>query len=240
MKLFKILLIAFLCILCLSSYDSNPVGIWMIGDSTMAPKKKEAFPELGWGVALSDFVTNKATVHNHAVNGRSTLSFINSNSWKNVCDSLQPGDYVIIQFGHNDQKPKPDRHTEPFGSFKDNLKKFITETRSHKAIPVLCSSIVRRHFDGRGNLIDTHGDYITAVQQVANETKTAYVDMEKLTRKLVVNMGPEVSKSIFNFTDKKQDSTHLNVNGAKVVAKLFVDDAINRKLPIAKFLDAKK
>ena len=240
MKLFKTLFILVLAVIVLQSFKKDHVNIWMIGDSTMAPKKKEAFPELGWGVALSNFIKSDVTIHNHAVNGRSTLSFINENGWKNVCDSIQPGDYVIIQFGHNDQKPKPDRHTEPFGSFKDNLKKFIAEARSHKANPVLCSSIVRRHFNGKGNLTDTHKDYITATKQVATETATDYVDMEKLTRKLVLDMGPQGSKTIYNFTDKKQDSTHLNVEGANVVAKLFVDDAQKRKLPIAKYFKTKK
>ncbi|MXN90854.1 carbohydrate esterase [Flavobacterium sp. Sd200] len=209
-------------------------GIWMIGDSTMAPKSKNAFPELGWGEGLRKLVNDKATVHNHAVNGRSTLSFINENRWKAVCDSIKPGDYVIIQFGHNDQKPNPDRHTEPFTSYKDNLKKFITETREHKGTPILCSSIVRRHFDGKGNLIDSHGDYIKAAKEVATETKTMYVDMESLTRNLVGGMGPKESKSLFLFTDKKQDSTHLNVQGAERVAKLFVDDCKKVKAPIAK------
>jgi len=240
MKLFKTILVAILGLSLLLSFKKDHVNIWMVGDSTMAPKKKEAFPELGWGVALSNFLNSNATVHNHAVNGRSTLSFINENGWKNVTDSIQPGDYVIIQFGHNDEKTKADRHTEPFGSFKDNLKKFIADTRSHKATPVLCSSIVRRHFDSKGNLIDTHKDYIIAAQQVAKETGTDYVDMENLTRKLVLGMGPKDSKSIFNFTDKKQDSTHLNVKGANVVAKLFVDDAKKNKISIAKYFIDKK
>lgn len=228
---------AIVLLVCAATFmpaTQDKVNIWMIGDSTMAPKSKEAYPELGWGEGLRNFINDKATVHNHAVNGRSTLSFINEGRWKNVTDSIQPGDYIIIQFGHNDQKTKPDRHTEPFGSYKDNLKKFITEARQHKATPVLCSSIVRRHFDGKGNLKDTHGDYIKAAKEVAKETKTMYVDMEKLTRKLVTGMGPKDSKSIFLFTEKKQDSTHLNIQGADKVANLFVIDCKKEKAPIAK------
>lgn len=227
-------IILLVCTMSLLPGKPDKVNIWMIGDSTMAPKSKEAYPELGWGEGLRNFINDKATIHNHAVNGRSTLSFINENRWKIVCDSIQPGDYVIIQFGHNDQKPKEDRHTEPFGSYKDNLKKFIAETREHKATPILCSSIVRRHFDNKGSLIDTHGDYIKAAKQVAQETKTMYVDMENLTRNLVAGMGPKESESLFLFTDKKQDSTHLNVQGAERVAKLFADDCKKAKAPIAK------
>jgi len=216
-----------------SSKRVEKVNIWLIGDSTMAPKSAKAYPELGWGEGLADYVTNQAKVHNLAVNGRSSLSFINEGRWQAVYDSLQKGDYVIIQFGHNDEKTDAARHTEPFGSFKQNSQKFIDEARKKGAIPIVCSSIVRRHFDAAGNLKDTHGDYITGAAQIARETNTAYVNMEALTRKLVSGMGPEKSKDIFLFTDSKQDSTHLNVAGAGIVAGLFVEEAKAQRLPIA-------
>lgn len=232
MNFIKVVLLL-VCTFTISPVKKDKVNIWMIGDSTMAPKSKASYPELGWGEGLRNYVNDNAIVHNHAVNGRSSLSFINEGRWKKVTDSIQPGDFVIIQFGHNDQKPKADRHTEPFGSYKDNLKKFIAETREHKATPIVCSSIVRRHFDGKGNLKDTHGDYIKAAQEVAAETKTLYIDMEKLTRKLVAGMGPDKSKSLFLFTEKKQDSTHLNIQGAAKVANLFVIDCKEKKAPIS-------
>ncbi|MEQ9376919.1 MAG: rhamnogalacturonan acetylesterase [Imperialibacter sp.] len=206
----------------------------LIGDSTMAPKSVKAYPELGWGEGLADFVTKKTKVHNHAVNGRSSLSFINEGRWQSVFDSLQKGDYVIIQFGHNDEKTDTARHTEPFGSYQDNIRKFIEEARKKGAIPIVCSSIVRRHFDAEGNLKDTHGDYIVAAEQIARETKTPYVNMEALTRQLVSGLGPEKSKDIFLFTDTKQDSTHLNVTGADIVAGLFVENAKGQGLSIAR------
>lgn len=215
---------------------ADPIHVWMVGDSTMAAKKVERYPESGWGVALSDFVAENAKVHNHAASGRSTLSFITEERWKKVCDSLQKGDYVIIQFGHNDEKADAKLYTEPFGSFKTNIKKFIDETRAKGAVPVVCSSIVRRYFDASGNLIDTHGDYIKAAKEIAAETKTAYVDMEALTRKMVSGMGPSKSKEIYNFYGKRKDSTHLNVKGAKAVADLFVKEVKREKLPLASLL----
>jgi lysophospholipase L1-like esterase len=226
--------ILLLCCLHFSLKRAEKVNIWMIGDSTMAPKAAQVYPELGWGEGLSEYVTKKARVHNHAVNGRSSLSFINEGRWQAVYDSLKKGDYVIIQFGHNDEKPDTARHTEPFGSFKNNIRKFIDETRRKGAIPIVCSSIVRRHFDAEGNLKDTHGDYITGAAQIARETNTAYVNMEALTRKLVSGMGPEKSKDIFLFTDTKQDSTHLNVTGADIVAGLFVENTKAQGLSIAR------
>ena len=238
MKLPKLLLSLFACLIVCSAFvtQKNIITIWMVGDSTMAKKKAERFPESGWGEGLAEFVTKDAIVKNRAASGRSTLSFITEGRWKNVADSLQPGDYVIMQFGHNDEKPAEKLHTDAFGSFKENLKKFIAETREHKATPIVCSSIVRRHFDATGNLKDTHGDYITAAKQVAEETKTLYIDMEALTRKYVTNLGPEKSKALYTFTDKVKDSTHLSIEGSRGVAKLFVDEAKSKKAPIAKIL----
>lgn len=233
----KIRLTTLLIIIVLASFafiTPPKTNIWLIGDSTMAAKKPERKPESGWGVSLANFVNDKAVVHNHAASGRSTLSFIKEGRWENVLDSLQKGDYVVIQFGHNDEKTDAKLHTEPFGTFKTNLQKFITESRQKGATPIICSSIVRRHFDGKGNLQDSHGDYITAAKEIANETKTPYINMEASTRKMVSEMGPIKSKEIYNFTSHKQDSTHVNVKGAEMIAKLFVDEVKTKSLPIAK------
>jgi lysophospholipase L1-like esterase len=236
MKKTKNLIVLFIIALFSFSFiKPAKTNIWLIGDSTMAAKKPERKPESGWGVSLADFVNDKAIIHNHAASGRSTLSFINEGRWNTVYDSIQKGDYVVIQFGHNDEKNEEKLHTEPFGTFKTNLRKFIEESRKKGANPIICSSIVRRHFDGKGNLIDTHGDYITAAKEIATETKTPYVDMERLTKKLVAEMGPDKSKEIYNFTNKKQDSTHVNFKGADLIADLFVKEAKKELLPIAKF-----
>lgn len=231
-KVITLLVLSLAVAVFFSFKSSDKVNIWMIGDSTMAIKKIERHPESGWGVALSDYVTQKAVVHNHAASGRSTLSFITEGRWKSVSDSLQKGDYVIIQFGHNDEKTEPKLHTEPFGAFKKNLKKFIDETREKGAVPIVCSSIVRRQFDKTQKLIDSHGDYIKATKEIALETNATYIDMEAATRKMVSDMGPDKSREIYNFIGKKQDSTHLNVKGAKVVASLFVEQVKLQKLPL--------
>lgn len=238
----RIVLVAvmFLTVVLTAFKNENPVGIWMVGDSTMAAKKAERYPESGWGVALADFVNEKAKVHNHAASGRSTLSFIKEGRWKKVCDSLQKGDYVIIQFGHNDEKTDEKLHTEPFGSFTTNMKLFIEESKAKGATPIVCSSIVRRNFDDFGKLMDSHGDYIKAAKEVAKETKTAYIDMESLTRKMVTEMGPDKSKEIYNFIGKRKDSTHLNVKGANAVAELFVKEVKREKLSLAVLFDYEK
>lgn len=121
--------------------------IFMIGDSTMANKKLAGDnPERGWGQMLPGFLSEEIPVDNHAVNGRSSKSFIDEGRWDAVVGKIQPGDYVFIQFGHNDEKPQAERHTDPGTTFDDNLRKFVTETRAKGGIPVLFNSIVRRNF----------------------------------------------------------------------------------------------
>ncbi|SFE84966.1 rhamnogalacturonan acetylesterase [Thermophagus xiamenensis] len=240
MKLFTSVLLLTLVFLMFSCNQDSTIDIWMIGDSTMAAKSSNRHPESGWGVGLADYVTPRARIHNHAANGRSTLSFINEGRWQAVLDSLSKGDYVIIQFGHNDQKPDKKRHTEPFGTFQENIKRFIDESRDKGAYPIVCSSIVRRHFDEEGRLKDTHGDYIIAARDIAGKNNVPYIDMESLTRQLVSELGPENSKAIYTFTETRSDSTHLSVYGAKIVAGLFVKEVKKAGLPLAEyFVDQK-
>lgn len=231
------LFVVFLALFLVSfSSEDKKISIWMIGDSTMAYKKPERNPESGWGVELKEFVLENAVVHNHAASGRSTKSFIAEGRWKAVLDSIQPGDFVIIQFGHNDEKPDSLLHTDANTTYKHFLRKFIEEARAKEACPIVCSSIVRRHFDGNGKLLNTHGNYINSAREVSIETKTPYVDMEALTRKLVTKLGPEKSKSLFTLKRSGLDSTHLCHLGAHRVAALFVKEAKKQKLEIAKYL----
>jgi lysophospholipase L1-like esterase len=237
--------LALIIILILSFKGHDKMNIWMIGDSTMANKKASVAPETGWGMVLQDYINEEAKVQNRAINGRSSKSFLSEGKWKTVYDSLQKGDYVIIQFGHNDEKPDSVRHTDPFTSYKQILKLYIDQTRSKRAFPIVCSPIVRRHFDAAGNLKDTHGDYVKAAREIAEETNTPFIDMEAKTRKLVAELGREKSKSLFLFCkpgeyitrpNGVQDSTHLNNYGAHQVAGLFVDSIKELKLSLVRFL----
>ena len=234
-SLFQIIIVVFLTIFFLSfATPVKKVTIWMIGDSTMASKKPERKPESGWGVEFAQFVKNGVVVINKAASGRSTKSFIAEKRWKAVLDSIQPGDFVIIQFGHNDQRKDSLVYADANTTYKELLKKYIKETREKGGKPVICTPVVRRHFDGNGNLLDTHGDYLKVVRTVARETKTPLVDMEALTRKLVTDLGTEKSKDLFTMRKNGLDSTHLCHAGAREVALLFVNDAKKQKLSIAK------
>ncbi|MCD8042156.1 MAG: pectinesterase family protein [Tannerellaceae bacterium] len=219
----------------LSSFTAErPLTIFMIGDSTMADKPLDGGnPERGWGHVLPGFFTGNVTVKNHAKNGRSSKSFIDEGLWDVVINHIAPGDYLFIQFGHNDSKPDAERNTLPYTSYKKNLSRFIREAKEKKAIPVLFTPIVRRHFDENSLLVDTHGDYMNAVRQVAAETGTLLIDLNKSSHELIEKLGPETSKELFVWIPKstlaccpdgKQDDTHLNIQGARSIASLAVKE----------------
>jgi lysophospholipase L1-like esterase len=217
----------------------------MIGDSTMANKQPDKAPETGWGMVMNEFVKANVIVHNHSVNGCSSKSFLDEGRWTAIYDSIQPGDYVIIQFGHNDEKMVEKLHTIPSTTYKQLLKRYIDDAHAKGANPIICSSIVRRHFDGKGNLKENLGEYINAACQIAQETNTPYIDMGDRTRRLVTKLGSEKSKSLYLFCnpgqypnrkDGVQDSTHLNGFGARQFAGLFVKEVKKQKLPLHKLL----
>ncbi len=220
------------------------ITVYTIGDSTMANKKAEVYPETGWGQVFQNYFDQKVKVSNHAVNGRSSKSFIDEGRWKTVCDSLKRGDYVFIQFGHNDEKAdKPAVYTDPKTSYRQNLEKYILETRKKGATPVLLTPIVRRKFDESGKLIETHGAYPDAVREVAVHLNVPMIDMHLLTRALISSMGDEPSKKIYlwtkpdpKFPEGRKDDTHLSVEGAKTFAGLVAAEMAKMKIPLAQHL----
>ena len=219
--------------------------VFMIGDSTMANKPLD-LPERGWGMALGAFLVNPAMVQNHAMNGRSTKSFIDEGRWAKVTGELQPGDFVIIQFAHNDEKKEdPKRYADPAGGFRDNLRRFIAETRAKGATPILATPVCRRKFDAAGKLVDTHGAYPDAVRAVAREEKVALLDLTAATAKWLAAAGDEPSKPFFmwiapgthpKIPDGRKDDTHFTEAGAREVAALAVAQIRAQKLPLAKWV----
>lgn len=255
------LLCMMLAVLFLSAFRSDRViTVYMIGDSTMANKSLDAGnQERGWGHVLGGYFTEDVRVENHAVNGRSSKSFFDEGRWDAVVNKIRPGDYVFIQFGHNDEKADPKRHTDPGTTFDENLRKFVRETRAKGGIPVLFNSIVRRNFGANpqavaaddvrseqsddivegDTLVDTHGKYLDSPRNVAREMGVTFIDLNKATKELVESMGVEGSKELFMWIPKgvspacpkgRQDNTHLNVYGARKVAKLAAQ-AIEKQIP---------
>lgn len=209
------------------------ITVFTIGDSTMANKKAEIAPEKGWCQAFPAFVDPAVEIRNRAVNGRSSKSFRTEGRWRAILDSLKEGDYVFIQFGHNDQKIQDStRYTEPFTTYRRNLERFVSETRQKGAIPILFTSIVRRKFVN-GFLTDTHGTYPEVVRQVAAERNVPLIDLQLLSAGAVTALGEEASRNIYlwtppteKFPEGRKDDTHLNAEGAVLIAKLAAQQLV--------------
>lgn len=223
------------------------VTFFMIGDSTMANKPLvPAQPERGWGQLLPLYFKEEVHIENLAVNGRSSKSFRDEGRWQPVMEHLRPGDVVIIQFGHNDEKKAdPKRFTEPFGSFKENLARYVRETREKQGLPILATPVVRRAFTNQTELRDTHGDYVLAVRQVAVEEKVALLDLERRSRELVQKLGPELAKKLYLWIDAgefasipegKKDDTHFNAYGASRICDLAVEELATAAPELARWL----
>ena len=216
------------------SFSANrKVNIWMIGDSTMAEKNPNS-TERGWGMLFPKFVDlEKVNVKNYGKDGRSTKSFIAEGWWTKVLDSLQTGDFVIIQFGHNDEKTNTYLHTDPATTFRDNLKRFVTEIRAKGAIPILLTPIVRRSFDANVNLVDSHGDYPQATRETADQLVVPLIDMELQTRLLESISGWNGTHNIHQFEPPVEiDNTHLCNFGAYVIARMVAEGIRKQNIPI--------
>src|SRR5215203_5446206 len=150
------------------SLPEKKTKVWLIGDSTMSNKEVKAYPETGWGMPFTHFFDSTIIVDNRARNGRSTKTFIDEGLWQPVADNLSEGDYVFIQFGHNDEvKTKATYTTEE--EFTKNLAQYINDTRSKGAIPVLLTPVARRKFDSAGHVQGTHDVYSNLVREVAKK-----------------------------------------------------------------------
>ena len=254
------------CLVFMSATKDKATTIFVIGDSTAAKKDTTGGKvERGWAMMLQEcFDADYIVVDNHAVNGRSSKSFINEGRWDKVLSLIKPGDYVIIQFGHNDEKPQAERHTDPGSTFDYNLSKYVRETREKGGIPVLMNCVVRRNFaktapkndddeklrnttfaDGAqivesDSLVDTHGLYRVAPRDVAQRMNCYFVDANQITHDLEQGLGMEASKKLHMWflpgeepsePKGKQDNTHYNIYGARVVAHLLAD-ALCDEIPL--------
>jgi len=234
----------FCCLVILMSFRFPPkkIKVYLIGDSTISIKQKSAYPETGWGMPFANFFDDDVEVDNRAQNGRSTKSFLAEKRWKPVVDSLKEGDYVFIQFGHNDEgKEKVGRYTT-IDEFKTNLIKYVKETKSKKANPVLITPVSRRSFDDAGKARETHPGYMEAVKEVAKAQNVPLIDLDQQSMELYEKFGVESSKLLFvqlapgvhpNYPDGRADNTHFNELGAREIAQLVLREIRNLRLPLA-------
>ncbi len=222
-----------------------PPTVFLIGDSTMSDKPLEDNPERGWGQMIPQFFQPGMTIRNYAVNGRSTKSFINEHRWDSVLAQLKSGDWVLIQFGHNDSKQSDStRYAAPQGAYKTNLERFVKEARAKGANPVLITPVARRKFTA-GKLEDTHGEYPVVVRAVAKAMKVPLVDLQQSSSELLTAAGESASAKLFKSTPAGhykslpkgvEDNTHFNGYGATKMAALVAAALNNQHIPLADYL----
>ena len=217
---------------------SSFTTIHLMGDSTMAEKDlPKAGQERGWGMMFPNFLDKDVQVINYAQNGRSTKSFIALGLWDKVYNAVQPGDYVFIEFGHNDAKADdPARYAPAYGAYQDNLRTFVKGVREKGGTPVLLSPIARRWFKEGKLDRNCHTDYPAAMEAVAKEMGVTFIDMTTPTLDWLEELGDDASKAYFMISTGKNDNTHLVPCGARKVTEI-VCDKIKEQLPeIAKHL----
>ncbi|GKQ38294.1 rhamnogalacturonan acetylesterase [Streptomyces sp. A012304] len=209
----------------------RPRTLHIAGDSTAAQKYADAAPETGWGMALPFFLAKDRIVANHAVNGRSSKSFVDEGRLDAVLAVIRPGDFLLIQFAHNDEKTTdPTRYTEPWTTYQDYLRLYIDGARARGARPVLLTAVERRRFDAEGDALPTHGEYPAAMRALAEEEGVALLDLQALSLALWQRLGVEESKKYFNWTATEQDNTHFNPPGAIAVARLVAGELLHRRV----------
>lgn len=207
-----------------------------IGDSIMAFYDSSEYPQTGWIQMLDRYMIDpkKVIIHDYALKGRSTKSFIDEGQYKLALDDVKKGDYVFISFGHNDEKEfDPSRYCPAYGSYQENLAMFYKDIVAKGATPVFFSSVERMLYDQNGVLTHSHGDYIKAMEDVCTKIGAIYIDLNKLTydfynkhtfegnRKYIMTLLPG---EYANFPDGNKDTTHLTVTGAMNICRLLVPE----------------
>jgi lysophospholipase L1-like esterase len=209
----------------------RPRTVYIAGDSTAAQKYSDAAPETGWGMALPFFLHKDLPVANHAVNGRSSKSFIDEGRLDAVLAAIRPGDLLLVQFAHNDEKTTdPTRYTEPWTTYQDCLRQYVAGARAKGARPVLATPVERRRFDAQGNAVPTHGEYPAAMRALAEEERVPLLDVQALSLALWQELGVEETKTYFNWTGTEQDNTHFNPPGAIAVARLVARELLRTRV----------
>ena len=222
-------------------YQKKQVTVYLIGDSTVCLFGPAQSPLTGWGMPFANFFDTSVIVKDKAESGASTRTFIEEKLWKPVEDSLRQGDYLLIQFGHNDEVQTKDSYTTE-KDFKANLIRFINAARNKKANPVLITSVARRKFDDSAHIQETHEPYAGFVRNVALEYKVPLIDLNKKSQDLLQQLGPDKSKFLFNylapgenphFPEGNEDNTHFNELGARRIAEIVLAEIKTLKLELA-------
>jgi len=205
--------------------------VYLLGDSTVCDQPSE--PYASWGQMLTRFFNPELAIANHAESGESLRSSLGAHRLDKVLSIIQPGDYLFIQYGHNDEKEKGEG-IGAFTTYKTDLKKFVDGARQHGAIPVLVTPVQRRTFDQNGHITNSHGDYPEAMRRLAREEQVALIDLHAMSKLFYEALGPDKSASAF----KEGDGTHHNNYGSYELARCIVEGIKANKLGLVKYLIA--
>ncbi|WP_419032229.1 rhamnogalacturonan acetylesterase [Dysgonomonas gadei] len=221
--------------------DNIPT-IFLAGNSTVVDEAEE--PWCGWGQIFPRFFTSDIAIANYAESGEAANTFVASKRFAKLLSKMRKGDYLFIEFGHNDQKQKGEGKG-PYTSYKSDLKYLADKTREKGAIPVLVTSMHRRFFDDNGKVKNTHGDYPDAVRQLAKEENITLIDLNNMSATLYEAWGVEGSKRAFvyypagTFPNQKEplaDNTHFNPYGGNEIARCILKGMIDNNLPVKKYI----
>ena len=203
--------------------------LFLLGDSTVCDQALEPFNS--WGQMLTRFFKPAVAIANHAESGESLRSSLGAKRLDKVLSLMKPGDYLFIQYGHNDEKEKGEG-VGAFTTYKASLNQFVAETRKRGGIPVLITPVQRRTFDGQGKITNSHGDFPAAVRQLAKEENVSLIDLHAMSGVLYEAWGPEASKRAF----APNDGTHHNNYGSYELARCIVEGIKANKLDLMKYL----
>lgn len=221
------------------------VNFYLAGDSTMSNYADSRAPRMGWGQVFHHYFTDRVKIWNEAASGRSSKTFIEEGRLDKIKNSMGQNDYLFIQFGHNDSKRNSERYTEPFTTYKANLKKFIMAALEKRAHPILITPVQRRNFTDSGKVIDKHGDYPAAMRELALELNVPLLDITRESTRLLEKLGVEASKDLFMwlkpgkyayYPDGEQDNTHFTEYGAYQIAGLIVEEIRQLNLEITEYI----
>lgn len=230
--------------MCVAAEATRVPALFLIGDSTIAsyPATRAVH---GWGQQLPQFFAPAVAIKNHGASGRSSKSFLAEGRWDKVLQELRAGDYVMIQFGHNDSKPDVARHTLPREGYRENLLRYVRDTRAQGATPILATSVVRRSWNAAGEIVDTLGEYPIVTRELARDEGVPLVDLHALTLQLERELGVEGSKKLHLHLAPQEhpsapqgmaDNTHYSEYGATRVAGLAAGAIKQLDLPLARYV----
>lgn len=211
----------------------NRITVYLAGDSTVSNYDTSLAPRAGWGQVFDRSFDDKIVVKNEASSGRSSKSFIDEGRLYSILNEIEKGDYLFIQFGHNDEKVEdPTRYTEPYSTYKSYLKQYIDGARAKGAKPVLVTPVERRRFTADGIARDSHGVYPEAMKELGLEENVPVIDLTAKSKALYQELGPEGTKDLFlwldagehvNYPNGVQDNTHFQEFGAEAIARLVLE-----------------